>query len=64
LATWHNCAGKDELHAPLGHTRGADSRIIEATADMYGDLQCIAGEAPKEIDGVALPLIEEKGGTI
>jgi hypothetical protein len=35
--------------------------VIEATAGMYGDLQGIAGKALKEIDGIALPLIEDKG---
>jgi hypothetical protein len=35
--------------------------VIEATAGMYGDLQGIAGQALKEIDGIALPLIEDKG---
>jgi hypothetical protein len=34
--------------------------VIEATAGMYGDLQGIAGKALKEIDGIALPLIENK----
>lgn len=33
--------------------------VIEATAGMYGDLQGIAGKALKEIDGIALPLIED-----
>jgi hypothetical protein len=28
---------------------------------MYGDLHGIAGQALKEIDGIALPLIEGKG---
>jgi hypothetical protein len=28
---------------------------------MYGDLQGIAGKALKEIDGIAFPLIEDKG---
>ena len=35
--------------------------VIEATAGMYGDLQGIAGKALMEIDGIALPLIEDKG---
>jgi hypothetical protein len=35
--------------------------VIDATAGMYGDLQGIAGQALKEIDGIALPLIEDKG---
>jgi hypothetical protein len=35
--------------------------VIDATAGMYGDLQGIAGHALKEIDGIALPLIEDKG---
>jgi len=35
--------------------------VIDATAGMYGDLQGIAGQALKEIDGIALPLLEEKG---
>ena len=33
--------------------------VIEATAGMYGDLQGIAGKALMEIDGIALPLIED-----
>jgi hypothetical protein len=35
--------------------------VIEATAGMYGDLQGIAGKALEEIDGIALPFIEERG---
>jgi hypothetical protein len=35
--------------------------VIDATAGMYGDLQGIAGQALKEIDGIAMPLIEDKG---
>jgi hypothetical protein len=35
--------------------------VIEATAGMYGDLQGIAGKALKEIDGIALPLLENGG---
>jgi hypothetical protein len=35
--------------------------VIDATAGMYGDLQGIAGQALKEIDGIALPLLEDKG---
>ena len=35
--------------------------VIEAMAGMYGDLQVIAGKALMEIDGIALPLIEDKG---
>jgi hypothetical protein len=35
--------------------------VVEATAGMYGDLQGIAGKAMKEIDGIELPLIEDKG---
>jgi hypothetical protein len=35
--------------------------VIEATAGMYGDLQGIAGKALKEIDGIALPLLEDGG---
>ena len=35
--------------------------VIEATAGMYGDLQGIAGKTLMEIDGIALPLIEDKG---
>jgi hypothetical protein len=35
--------------------------VIEATSGMYGDLQGIAGKALKEIDGIALPLIEDRG---
>ena len=35
--------------------------VIEATAGMYGDLQGIAGKALMEIDGIALPLIEDRG---
>jgi len=35
--------------------------VIDATAGMYGDLQGIAGQALKEIDGIGLPLIEDKG---
>ena len=35
--------------------------VIEATAGMYGDLQGIAGKALMEIDGITLPLIEDKG---
>jgi hypothetical protein len=34
--------------------------VIEATAGMYGDLQGIAGQALKEIEGIALPLNEDK----
>jgi hypothetical protein len=34
--------------------------VIEATAGMYGDLQGIAGKALEEIEGIALPLIEDK----
>jgi hypothetical protein len=33
--------------------------VIESTAGMYGDLQGIAGQALEEIDGIALPLIED-----
>jgi hypothetical protein len=33
--------------------------VIEATAGMYGDLQGIAGKALKEIDGMALPLLDD-----
>jgi hypothetical protein len=36
--------------------------VIETTAGMYGDLQGIAGPALDEIDGMALPLLEEQGG--
>ena len=35
--------------------------VIEAAAGMYGDLQGIAGQALKETDGIALPLLEDKG---
>ena len=35
--------------------------VIEATAGMYGDLQGIAGQALENIEGIALPLIENKG---
>ena len=35
--------------------------VIEATAGMYGDLQGIAGRALESIEGIALPLIENKG---
>jgi hypothetical protein len=34
--------------------------VLAATAGMYGDLQGIAGKALKEIDGFALPGIEDK----
>jgi hypothetical protein len=34
--------------------------VIEATAGMYGDLQGIAGKALREIEGIALPLIEDQ----
>jgi hypothetical protein len=33
--------------------------MVDATAGMYGDLQGIAGRALEEIDGFALPMIEE-----
>jgi hypothetical protein len=36
--------------------------VIETTAGMYGDLQGIAGKALKEIDGIALPAIEDQTG--
>jgi hypothetical protein len=35
--------------------------VIETTAGKYGDLQGIAGKALKEIDGIALPLLEDGG---
>jgi hypothetical protein len=34
--------------------------VIDSTAGMYGDLQGIAGQALKEIDGFDLPAIEDK----
>lgn len=34
--------------------------VIEATAGMYGDLQGIAGKALEEIEGMALPMIENR----
>ena len=40
-----------------GQIRG----VVEATAGMYGDLQGIAGKALEEIDGIGLPMIEDKG---
>jgi hypothetical protein len=33
--------------------------VIEATAGLYGDLQGIAGKVMQEIDGFALPMIED-----
>ena len=33
--------------------------VLEATAGMYGDLQGIAGKALAEIDGMALPMLED-----
>ena len=36
--------------------------VIESTAGMYGDLQGIAGKALKEIEGIALPMIEDCTG--
>ncbi|ABD04926.1 conserved hypothetical protein [Rhodopseudomonas palustris HaA2] len=33
--------------------------VLEATAGMYGDLQGIAGKALGEIDGMALPMLED-----
>jgi hypothetical protein len=33
--------------------------VLEATAGMYGDLQGIAGKALEEIDGMALPMLED-----
>jgi hypothetical protein len=38
--------------------------VLEATAGMYGDLQGIAGKAFEEIDGIALPMLEDgvRGG--
>jgi hypothetical protein len=32
--------------------------VIESTVGMYGDLQGIAGQAIKEIDGLEIPLLE------
>jgi hypothetical protein len=34
--------------------------VIEATAGMYGDLQGIAGKALEEIEGMALPMLEDQ----
>ncbi|MFZ5693953.1 MAG: DUF2130 domain-containing protein [Pseudomonadota bacterium] len=34
--------------------------VIDATAGMYGDLQGIAGKALEEIEGMALPMIENR----
>ena len=34
--------------------------VIESTAGMYGDLQGIAGKALEEIEGIDLPLIEDR----
>ncbi len=34
--------------------------VIESTVGMYGDLQGIAGRALQEIEGLEMPLIEEK----
>ena len=34
--------------------------VIELTAGMYGDLQGIAGKALEEIEGIDLPLIEDR----
>lgn len=34
--------------------------VIESTVGMYGDLQGIAGRAFEEIEGLAMPLIEDK----
>ena len=34
--------------------------VIESTAGMYGDLQGIAGKALEEIEGIALPMIEDR----
>jgi hypothetical protein len=34
--------------------------VIEATAGMYGDLQGIAGQALEHVEGITLPLIENK----
>jgi hypothetical protein len=34
--------------------------VIEAAAGMCGDLEGIAGKAFKEIDGIALPLIDNR----
>ena len=34
--------------------------VIESTVGMYGDLQGIAGRALEEIEGLAMPLIEDK----
>jgi hypothetical protein len=36
--------------------------VVEAAAGMCGDLQGIAGKAFKEIDGIALPLIDNQPG--
>ena len=36
--------------------------VVEAAAGMCGDLQGIAGKAFKEIDGIALPLIDTRPG--
>ena len=36
--------------------------VIEATAGMYGDLQGIAGRSFQEIEGLALPALEDGGG--
>jgi hypothetical protein len=36
--------------------------VLEATAGMYGDLQGIAGSAFEEIEGIALPLIDDQAG--
>jgi hypothetical protein len=37
--------------------------VLEATAGMYGDLQGIAGKAFEEIDGIALPMIDNQADT-
>lgn len=34
--------------------------VIDATAGMYGDLQGIAGKALEEIEGMALPMLEDQ----
>ena len=38
--------------------------VIESTVGMYGDLQGIAGRALEEIEGLAMPLIEDKSADV
>lgn len=38
------------------------TRVMQATVGMYGDLQGIAGRTLQEIEGLALPALEEDGG--